>query len=189
MAAILHCHVPRNTSTLHVAHGAAPQVVNLTFLLLVLPCIVFGQTTLTTAQIAKKASPSVTVIQGKTESGDLLGSGFIISNDGKIVTNLHVIRDLKAVSVQLANGEIFDSLSVVAADERRDLAVIQIAGFDLPVLDLGNSDALTFGEPLVIVGSPLGLDGTVTAGILSSTRDSGEGFKVLQTDATVNPRK
>jgi hypothetical protein len=149
--------------------------------------IAFGQTTLSTAQIAKKVSPSVVVIHGKTDSGDVLGSGFIISKDGRIVTNLHVIRDMNTASVQLTNGEIFDSLSVLATDERHDLAVVQIVGFNLPVLDLGDSDALTVGEPLVIVGSPQGLEGTVTAGILSSVRDSGDGFKVLQTDAAVNP--
>jgi hypothetical protein len=149
--------------------------------------IACGQIALTTAQIAKKVSPSVVVIQGKTDSGDVLGSGFIISKDGKIVTNLHVIRDMKTASVQLANGKMFDSLSVLAIDERRDLTIVKVAGVDLPVLDLGNSDTLTVGEPLVIVGSPRGLEGTVTAGILSSVRDSGEGFKVLQTDAAVNP--
>jgi hypothetical protein len=159
----------------------------LSLTLWVVPLIAFGQVALTTAQIAKKVSPSVVVIQGKTDSGDVLGSGFIVSKDGRIVTNLHVIRDMKTASVHLANGEIFDFLSVLATDERRDLAIVKIAGFDLPALDLGDSDALTVGEPLVIVGSPQGLEGTVTAGILSSVRDSGEGFKVLQTDASVNP--
>jgi S1-C subfamily serine protease len=153
---------------------------------LILP-IAFGQNTLTTAQIAKRVAPAVVVIQGKTDTGDLLGSGFVISKDGKIVTNFHVIKDLKAASVRLATGEIFDSMSVLATDERRDLAVIHIAGFDLAALDLGNSNSVTVGEPVVIVGSPRGLGGTVTAGILSSVRDSGDGFKVLQTDAAVNP--
>src|ERR1035441_5224803 len=154
--------------------------------LLIVP-IAFGQTALTTAQIAKKVSPSVLVIQGKTDSGDVLGSGFIVSKDGKIVTNLHVITDMKTASIHLANGKTFDSVSVLAIDERRDLAIVKIVGVDLPVLELGNSDALTIGEPLVILGSPRGLEGTVTAGILSSVRNSGEGFKVLQTDAAVNP--
>lgn len=154
--------------------------------LMMLP-VANGQVSLTTAQIAKKVAPSVVVIQGKTDSGDVLGSGFIVSKDGKIATNLHVIRDLKAGIVQLANGEIFDSISVLATDERRDLAIIHVAGFDLVALDLGNSNSVTVGEPVVIVGSPRGLGGTVTAGILSSVRDSGDGFKVLQTDAAVNP--
>lgn len=146
-----------------------------------------GQTSLTPAQIAKRVSPSVVTIQGKTESGSVVGSGFVISKDGKIVTNLHVIRDVRTASVQLGNGEVFDSLSVLATDERRDLAIVHIAGFDLPALELGNSNNVAAGEPVVIVGSPRGLDGTVTAGILSSVRDSGDGFKVLQTDAAVNP--
>jgi hypothetical protein len=92
---------------------------------------------------------------------------------------------LKTASVQLANGEVFDSILVLAIDERRDLAVIKIAGVDLPALELGDSNALTVGEPVVVVGSPRGLEGTVTAGILSSVRDS-DGFKLLQTDAAVN---
>ena len=153
----------------------------------VVPIIAFGQTALSTAQIAKRVSPSVVVIHGKTDSGDVLGSGFIVSKDGKIVTNLHVIRGMKTASVQLANGETFDSVSVLAIDERRDLAIVQSAGMDLPALGLGNSDFLTVGEPVVVVGSPQGLEGTVTAGILSSVRNIGEGFKVLQTDAAVNP--
>lgn len=157
------------------------------FCLSMVPPIAVGQVSLNTAQIAKRVSPSVVVIQGKAESGDVLGSGFIVSKDGKIVSNLHVIRDMKTASVQLANGEVFDSVSVLAIDERRDLAIVQIAGFNLSALELGNSDVLAVGEPLVIVGSPRGLEGTVTAGILSSVRDSGEGFKVLQTDAAVNP--
>jgi hypothetical protein len=94
---------------------------------------------------------------------------------------------MKTTKVQLANGEVFDSISVLATDERRDLAVIRIAGFDLAPLYLGNSNTVTVGEAVVIVGSPRGLEGTVTAGILSSARDSGDGYKVLQTDAAVNP--
>src|ERR1039457_1396862 len=160
---------------------------NLICFLLVLPFTAFSQTALTTAQIARKVSPSVVVIEGKTDSGDVLGSGFVISKDGKIVTNLHVIREMKAATVELANSKVFDSFSILATDERRDLAIIKIAGFGLPVLDLGDSDALVVGEPVVVVGSPKGLEGTVTAGILSSVRDSGDGFKVLQTDAAVNP--
>lgn len=148
--------------------------------------IALGQVSLTTAQIAKRIAPAVVVITGKTDSGDVLGSGFIVSKDGKIVTNLHVIRDMNSASAQLVNGEIFDSVSVLATDERRDLAIIMVAGSNLPTLELGKSDTLTVGESVVVVGSPLGLESTVTAGILSAIRDSGDGLTLLQTDAAVN---
>jgi hypothetical protein len=85
------------------------------------------------------------------------------------------------------NSAVVDSVFVVATDELRDLAIIKIKGVNLPALALGNSDALIVGEPVVIVGSPQGLEGTITAGILSSVRDSGDGYNVLQTDAAVNP--
>jgi S1-C subfamily serine protease len=146
-----------------------------------------AQLPLTTTQIAKRVSPSVVAIHGKTMAGDVVGSGFIVSKDGKIVTNLHVIKDLTAATVQLANGEIFDSISILATDERRDLAIIHVAGYDLQPLSMGNSNAVVVGESVVVVGSPRGLEGTVTAGILSAVRDTGDGYKVLQTDASVNP--
>jgi serine protease Do len=102
------------------------------------------------------------VIQGKTDSGEILGSGFIISKDGMIVTNLHVIRDMKTASVHVSSrpigrgwsieGKVFDSVFVLATDETKDLAIIKIAAVDLPVLGLGNSDTLTVGEPVVVVG-------------------------------------
>lgn len=148
--------------------------------------IAFGQAVLNTAQIAKRVAPAVVVIEGNTDDGHVAGSGFIVSKTGDIVTNLHVIKDLRTARVHLPDGQIFDSVSVVAIDERRDLAVIRIAAFDLSVLDLGNSNSVAVGERVVVVGNPRGLEGTVTAGILSAVRDS-DGFKVLQTDAAVNP--
>ena len=125
-----------------------------------------------------QAFPSVVVIQGKKDSGEVLGSGFILSKDGKIVTNLHVVRDMKTVSVHVPSrpigrgwsiqGKVFDAVVVLSTDETKDLAIIKVAGSDLPVLALGNSDTLTVGEPVVAVGNPLGLEATVTAGILSA---------------------
>ena len=154
--------------------------------LLLLPAA-FGQASLTTAQIAKRLAPSVVVIQGTTDSGDVVGSGFIISKDGRIVTNLHVIKELKSASVQLADGQMFNSISVLGVDEQHDLAIIRIPGVNLTPLAVRGSNPPTVGETVLIAGSPRGLEGTITAGILSSVRDSGEGFKVLQTDAAVNP--
>jgi V8-like Glu-specific endopeptidase len=141
------------------------------------------------AQITKKISPSVVVIKGTASSGEVLGTGFIISSDGKIATNLHVVESLKNGGVQLASGERFDSFSVLAFDARKDIAIIKIPGFDLPTVALGNSNNVQIGEPVLAVGSPLGLQGTVTTGVVSSLRDDpiGGGFKVLQTDASVSP--
>jgi len=141
------------------------------------------------AQITKKISPGVVLIRGTSSSGEILGTGFIISSDGKIATNLHVVESLKNGGVQLASGEKFDSFVILAFDSRKDIAIIKIPGFDLPTVALGNSNNVQVGEPVLAVGSPLGLQGTVTTGVVSSLRDDpiGGGFKVLQTDASVNP--
>lgn len=102
---------------------------------------------------------------------------------------MHVVESLKNGGVQLASGEKFDAFSVLAFDARKDIAIIKIPGFDLPTVALGNSNNVQVGEPVLAVGSPLGLQGTVTTGVVSSLRDdpTGGGFKVLQTDASVNP--
>jgi S1-C subfamily serine protease len=141
------------------------------------------------AEITKKITPAVVLIKGKTDTGDVLGTGFIISSDGKIATNLHVVENLRNGGVQLASGEKFDSFSVLVFDTRKDIAIIKIPGFDLPSVPLGNSNNVQVGEPILVVGSPLGLQGSVTTGVISSVRDdpAGGGFKVLQTDASANP--
>lgn len=148
--------------------------------------VLSAQQSLTVPKIVKLIAPCVVVIQGKTESGESLGSGFVVSKDGKIVTNLHVIRELLTAKVLVPNGDVFDSLTVLATDERRDLAVVKVAGFNLPTLEIGDSDSLAVGQRLIAVGSPLGLEGTVTTGVLSAIRES-DGYRVLQTDAAVNP--
>lgn len=141
------------------------------------------------AEITKKITSAVVLVTGLTNDGKVLGSGFILSGDGKIATNLHVIRDLRSGGVQLASGEKFDFVSVLAFDERKDIAIVKIAGFDLPSVSLGNSNNIQVGEPVLVMGSPLGLQGSVTTGVISSIRDDpfGGGFRMIQTDASVNP--
>ena len=119
------------------------------------------------AQITTKISPGVVVIKGTSNSGEVLGTGFLISGDGKIATNLHVVETLKNGGVQLTSGEKFDSFSILVFDARKDLAVIKIPGFDLPTLTLGNSNGVQVGEPVLAMGSPSGLQGTVTTGVIS----------------------
>jgi len=149
----------------------------------------FAKTNLDNVQIASKVLPSVVLLKGTGDSGGSLGSGFILSSDGKIATNLHVIREWKSGGVQLQNGDTFSVLSVLAFDATKDLAIVQIAGFDLSPCELGNSNDLKVGESVIAVGSPRGLQGTVTVGVISAVRDDlvGTGFKVIQTDAAANP--
>ncbi len=145
-----------------------------------------AQTAFNSREIAKKVSAAVVTIHGQTEVGQVEGSGFLVSSDGMVVTSLHVIRGIRSGSVQLAGGDIFESFTVRGVDEKKDLAIIQIAGFVLPAIELGDSNELQPGEPVLLVGSPRGLQGSITAGVISGVRELSEGFKVIQTDAAPN---
>jgi len=123
-----------------------------------------------------------------------LGSGFIISADGYIVTNNHVVAEADVIRVNLqgASGKSNSYVAnVIGTDEETDLALLKInAGGSLPVLRFGDSDKLEVGEWLLAIGNPFGLDHSVTAGILSAKgRDirSGPFDNFLQTDASINP--
>jgi S1-C subfamily serine protease len=154
--------------------------------LLALPTV---QGELKPAQIAKRASPAVVMIKTSTPSGGVTASGFIVDPSGTILTNLHVIQGASSVAVKLPNGDVYDQVRVRAFDARKDLAVIQIAGFGLPTIETGNSDAVQAGEPVLLIGNPLGiLEGSVSAGVVSAVRVlEGAGFRVIQTDAAANP--
>jgi hypothetical protein len=142
---------------------------------------------LSAADIAKRATPAVVVIRAETVDGSTTGSGFIVDPSGTIITNLHVIRGAKAAAVKLASGDVYDQVRIRAFDERKDLAIIQVSGFGLPVLPLGNSDTLQPGQNVVLVGNPLGLEASVSSGIVSGIRTTEAGFTIIQTDAAANP--
>jgi Do/DeqQ family serine protease len=119
-----------------------------------------------------------------------LGSGFIISTDGYIVTNDHVVRDAESIQVKLSNDKIYDA-RVVGSDQKSDIAVIKIHASDLPVAVLGNSDKLEAGQWAIAIGNPFGLDRTMTVGVISATGRSNVGIETyenfIQTDASINP--
>ena len=102
---------------------------------------------------------------------------------GVLVTNLHVIQGGTEVTVTLANGDIYDDVAVVDVDERRDLVLLKIKAFGLVSASFGDSDAMQVGESVVLVGSPEGLDFTVSEGVISALRDSGSGYQLFQTSA------
>jgi Do/DeqQ family serine protease len=129
--------------------------------------------------------------QERQESG--VGSGFIISGDGLVMTNAHVIDQADTVTVTLRDGREYSG-KVLGADPLTDLAVIRIQANNLPVAPLGNSDQLRPGEWAIAIGNPLGLDNTVTAGIISATARSSADVGIpdkrvgfIQTDAAINP--
>jgi serine protease Do len=119
-----------------------------------------------------------------------LGSGFIIDREGYIVTNNHVVENADEIKVKLANGREFNA-KVIGRDPKTDLALIKITGSgDLQPLKMGDSDALKVGSWVVAVGSPFGLEQTVTAGIVSAkgrTIGAGPYDNFIQTDASINP--
>ncbi len=118
-----------------------------------------------------------------------LGSGFIISEDGYIVTNNHVVGEAEKITVSLADGEEFEA-ELVGRDALLDVALLKIdAGRPLPALEFGNSDAVRVGEWVMAIGNPFGLGGSVTAGIVSALHrdiNAGRYDYFIQTDASIN---
>ncbi|MEH1787045.1 MAG: HhoA/HhoB/HtrA family serine endopeptidase [Nostoc sp.] len=129
--------------------------------------------------------------QNRVERGT--GSGFIISADGRILTNAHVVDGADTVTVTLKDGRSFKG-KVLGKDELTDVAVVKIQADNLPLVALGNSDQLQPGEWAIAIGNPLGLDNTVTTGIISATGRSSnligapdKRVEYIQTDAAINP--
>ncbi|MBN4003667.1 HhoA/HhoB/HtrA family serine endopeptidase [Nostoc sp. LPT] len=121
------------------------------------------------------------------------GSGFLISADGRILTNAHVVDGADTVTVTLKDGRTLQG-KVLGKDELTDVAVIKVQAQNLPLVALGNSDQLQPGEWAIAIGNPLGLDNTVTTGIISATGRSSnligasdKRVEYIQTDAAINP--
>lgn len=151
------------------------------------------------AQVVNAVSDSVVEIRtevttntwGMQMSGQAAGSGVILSEDGYIATNNHVIEDALSITVRLKNGESYEA-SLIGTDEQTDLAVLKINAGGLSAAVIGDSDALQVGEETVAIGNPLGeLGGTVTNGIVSAlgreVTIDGETMTLLQTNAAINP--
>ena len=118
-----------------------------------------------------------------------LGSGFIISSDGLILTNAHVVREAKDVTVKLSDRREYTA-KVLGLDTATDIAVLRIDAHDLPVVRLGDPTSLEVGDPVLAIGAPYGLEQTATSGIVSAKGRSLPGDAVvpfIQTDAAVNP--
>ncbi|KIG04510.1 DegQ family serine endoprotease [Caballeronia concitans] len=125
--------------------------------------------------------------QDNSEQSSGVGSGFILSTDGYVMTNAHVVDDADTIYVTLTDKREFKA-RLVGVDERTDVAVVKISAANLPAITIGDSNKVRVGEWVLAIGSPFGLDNTVTAGIVSAKgRDTGDYLPFIQTDVAVNP--
>lgn len=148
----------------------------------------------TIAAVAAAVTPAVVNIEASSNGQGGTGSGFVITSDGYIVTNNHVIDGASDITVNFADGSS-TSAELVGADAGYDIAVLKVNKTGLPVAALGSSAAVNVGDTAIAVGSPLGLANTVTSGIVSALdrpvtaggQDSTSFINAVQTDAAINP--
>lgn len=146
---------------------------------------------LTAEEIYARVNPSTVVVLTRLEYGSAVGTGVIMTPDGYLLTNAHVISGGQSVTVSLSTGETYDA-QLVGFDEAQDIAVLKVDAQDLPAAEFGDSDSLTVGEKVYAIGNPLGVElrGTFTDGILSAiNRDvemDGVTMTLLQTNAALN---
>lgn len=147
---------------------------------------------LSTREIAKRVRPSVVSILVSNARQSGLASGIIMTEDGLIITNHHVVDDMTTITVVLNTGKQYEA-TLIGADESSDLAVVRIEADGLQPATFGNSDAVEVGDLAVVVGTPysLSLSGTTTQGIISAiNRDlviDNRTITLIQTDASINP--
>jgi len=138
------------------------------------------------SSLVEKVMPAVVTIVSADAKDIVQGSGFIISSDGKIVTNFHVVAGKPVLLARRLDGSFLAIKSVLASDKANDLAILQADGRNLPFVPLGDSDRVKVGEAICVIGSPMLLEGTVSAGIISAVRELGDGRKLLQITAPVS---
>ena len=143
---------------------------------------------MTAEQIYEKCAPAVFYIQTYDENGkaNTIGSGFFIDSSGTAVTNYHVIKDCYAVRATTLDGKRYSVEGVYDYDEEKDTALLKVKGSDFPWLEMGNSDTLKEGASIYTIGSPLGLTGTISSGIISSADREYEARSFIQITAPIS---
>src|ERR1017187_1349636 len=143
---------------------------------------------LTTAQIADRATPSVVVVENFNEDGEKAGqgSGYVFSGDGIIITNYHVVRGAKSLTVRIPGQEPYRIDSVLGYEIDHDVAALQLTGSSLQALLTETVEEPKVGDRVVAIGAPLGLESTVSEGIVSALRNAGT-MHIIQTTASISP--
>jgi len=137
----------------------------------------------TPAEIAARSTPAVVSV--RTEQA--LGTGFVVSNDGLIASNLHVVAGSSKIVVTLADHREFRVVEIWNGDRERDLVIMRIEAQKLPTLSLGDSESVHPGDTVVAIGHPLGLEDTVSNGLVSAIRKVDQDLTVLQISAPIAP--
>lgn len=136
----------------------------------------------TPAEIAARSTPAIVTIR----TDHSLGTGFVVDKNGLIATNVHVVAGSSPLTVIFADKRQFPVIEVTSHDTQLDLAIVRIDAKDLPVLTLGDSEAVHAGDPIVAIGHPLGLEDTVSNGLISAVRKL-EKVTILQISAPIAP--
>jgi S1-C subfamily serine protease len=124
------------------------------------------------SEIAREQSKAVVIIEALDERGSVMGqgSGFIVTSQGAVVTNLHVVQGAASLRVKLPGGDAYKTSDLVDVDDVKDIAIVKIKGFKLPVVALGDSDKAETGEAVVAISSPEGLVNSISTGVISGVR-------------------
>ncbi len=147
------------------------------------------RTRMTTREIVDHSKPAIVRVEARYGGGRVgIGTGFVVASDGRVATNLHVVRGSRRIDVTLLDGTKHPIDSIVGVDAGRDLVLLQFASErKLPVLRLGDSDRVSAGDPVIAIGNPLGvLDYTVSDGLISSIREFTHDLKILQISAPIS---
>src|SRR5690349_12491265 len=185
-------HNDSQASTINVAsssNGTSRAIANTTALS---PHDVYEKAKDSVAYITSQITQSSGGPFGQTQQGTATGSGFVVSSDGYIVTNDHVVAGASSVTAKVGDGKTLNA-KVVGTDASTDLALLKVDASNLTPLTLGDSDQVQVGDPADAIGNPYGLDRTLTTGVISALQreiSSPNGYTindVLQTDAAINP--
>jgi hypothetical protein len=143
---------------------------------------------LTTAQIADRATPAVVIVENFNEDGEKAGqgSGYVYSTEGVVITNYHVIRGARSVSVRVPSKEPIPVANLLGYSIENDVAALQIDEAPAHALETEITELVSVGDHVVAIGAPLGLESTVSEGIVSATRVA-NGTHIIQTTASISP--
>ena len=147
----------------------------------------------TAKRVYDGAADSVAYISSTSVQGQATGTGFVVSPDGLIVTNAHVVEGAQQITVKLGTAGQTQAAQLIGSDPSRDLALLKVDASGLPALKLGDSDGVGVGDSTFAIGNPYGLDHTLTTGVVSALHreiqapDGTTISDVIQTDAAINP--